>query len=75
MLFHKIMDALNGIEQIANGVVMVKGVDNIRNVFAHIYLNEPISVIELGTSVNKVCTEDLIKGLICVSLVKLFKSN
>ena len=57
MLVHKVMDTLDRIEKLAYGIVVVEGIDNVRNVLTHIYLNEPLALVKVGTAVNKVRIE------------------
>ena len=72
--FKQVIDTLYGTEKLADGCVMVKGIDDICNVFAHIYLAVPLSCEKLGSAIYKVCGEDSVKESILISLVELCKT-
>ena len=54
--------------------IVIKGINDICNVFAHINLGVPISGKKLGHSVNQIGCEDLRDHTILICLIKLFKS-
>ena len=70
----EIMDAFNGIEQIADGLVMVEGIDDICNVLAHINLNVPLLGEQFGRTVDKVCGEDLVKDTVLICSIDFLKA-
>ena len=74
MLIHKLVDTLGLIKQSADGLVVVQGVDNQCNVFAHIDFNVPFSFKKLGHTVNEVGGEDLGEKTLFVCFVQSFKA-
>ena len=74
MLLHQSLDALYGIEQRADRCIVVERVDQVCYVLTHIYLDEPVSGRELGTAVNEVGGEHLIKYALLCANVKLLNA-
>ena len=74
MLIHQGLNALNGIEQSADGCIIVEGVDEICYVFAHIHLGVPLFVCQFGTAVDEVGGKDAVKYAFLCGLVKLIKA-
>ena len=68
------MYLLGLIKKVADGSIVVKGVDYIRNVLAHINLGIPLALKKLGSSVNKVCGEDSGDDAVLVSLIHTVKT-
>ena len=62
------------IKKMADCSVVVKCINNIRYILAHINLSVPISGKKLGSSVYKVCCEDLRNYALFIGLVHLIKS-
>ena len=60
-------DTLVGLEQLADGVVVVEGINNVGNVFAHIDLNVPGLLADLGLTVYQVRGEDLVNDPLFVT--------
>ena len=65
------MDFFRLIEKVAYSSVVVKSVDYVRNVLAHINVNEPITVGDLRVAIGQVGCEDLVDNIILVSLGEL----
>ena len=68
------MDSLNGIKEIAYGLVVVKSVYEVRNVLTHINLYVPLLGVKLGLTVYEVGCEDSVEHTVCVCLIKFIKS-
>ena len=60
MLFKNIMYLLRLVKKMADSSVVVKCINDICNVLAHINLSIPISCKKLRSSVNEVGGEDLV---------------
>ena len=71
VLVHKSVNSLNRIKKLAKGIVVVKGVDNLRNVLTHIYRYVPISRKDFGRGVGKVGGKYLVDYTRLICLVKL----
>ena len=68
------MNLFGLIKKMADSPVMVKCINYVRNVFAHIYLGVPLSRKKLGSSVNKVSSEYLVDDSLVISFVDMLKS-
>ena len=69
MLIKHCVDLLGLIEKMAYSLIMVKCIDNVRDVLTHINLGIPFSLKKLGCSVYKVGGEYLGKHSLLVSLI------
>ena len=69
MLIKHVMNLLGLIKKVADSLIVVKSINDICNVLAHINLRVPLSCKELRLSVNKVGSEDSCKYAISVSLI------
>ena len=63
------MYLLGLIEKMADGLIVVKRIDYIRNVLAHINLGVPLSLKKLWSSVYKICGEDSGEYTVSIRLV------
>ena len=68
------MYLLRLVEKVADSTVVVKSVDNVRNVLAKVDLLIPFSRKKLGSSVHKVCGEYLRDSSLFVRLVHILKT-
>ena len=75
MLLHQSIDTIGGVQQIADGLIMVQVFDQICNVLAHIDLNVPRSCAKLCGTVNQVGGEDLLNQALVNSLVEELQSG
>ena len=74
MLVKQVVNALCGVEQIADRFVVVERVDDVCHVLAHINLRVPLAGLQLGGAVNEVGGEDTGDRAVSVSLVKLVQT-
>ena len=68
------MDPLDRIEKLADGIVMVEGVDDVGNVFAHIDLYVPLTLQQVRTAVYEVGGEHTVQHAVGIRLIKFIKS-
>ena len=61
VLVHEILNALNGVEQRADGLIVIQGINEVRNVLAHVYLNEPGLGSQFGATVDQVGGKHAVK--------------
>ena len=71
---HQSMDTSDRIEQIGGGSVAVEGVNDIRDILAHIDLAVPFTGEKLGCTVDQVGGVDAVKQTFLVAGVELFKT-
>jgi hypothetical protein len=71
---NQLLDAVCGIEQLADALVNVKSGDHKSNVLAHIDLGVPGSLAKLGSTVDEVGGEDLADNAVLVCAVELLES-
>ena len=74
VLVDKSVDLLDGVEDEADRLIVVKGINDVGNVLAHTYFNVPGLVCKLGVVVDEVSGEDLINDAFLVSLIKALKT-
>lgn len=74
MLVEKLVDTLCGVEKVADGLIVVKGIDDVSNVLGKVNLLVPLALKKLGRAVNKVGGEDFIEETIFISLIHLLKA-
>ena len=74
MLIKNSMNLLRLVKKMADCSVVVKSVNDVRNVLTHINLGIPLSGKKLRSSVNKVGGEDAIDETICMSIVEILKA-
>ena len=55
ILVHQLLDTLTGIKKVADGSIMVEGIDDISNILAHIAVDIPLTFKELRCLIYKVC--------------------
>lgn len=67
---HRRLDPLHRIEQIADGSIVIQGVDDIGNVFAHIAVDVPLAAKQFRRLVDQVGGENPVDQAILVNLVK-----
>ena len=54
MLIHQVLNALNGIEECADSSIVVKCINEVCYIFAHVDLGVPLFVCQFGATVNEV---------------------
>ena len=74
MLVDESVDLLDGVEDVADRLVVVEGVDDVGNVLAHTYLNVPGLVCKLGIVIDEVGGKDLVDDTFLISLIKALKT-
>ena len=71
---HQSMDTSDGVEQIGGGSVAVEGVNDIRDILAHIDLTVPFTGEKLRCTVDQVGGVDAVEQTFLVAGVELFKT-
>ena len=74
MVIKNSVDLLRLIKKMADCSVVVKSINDISNVLAHINLGVPLSFKKLGRSVYKIGSEYLVDNSLLVSLVKILET-
>ena len=70
-----VQDLLSGIEQIADGTVVVERIDEISEVFAHTAAHIPGTILELRFLVDQVCCDDLVELAFRIGLVEFLDAT
>lgn len=68
------LDPLVGIQQIADGGIVVQGIDDIGDVFAHVAADVPLPLEKLRGLVDQVGGEDAVDDPLFIGLVKLVQA-
>ena len=58
---YDLQDLFSGIEQVADGTVVIEGINDISKILAHTAAYIPGAVLQLGLLVNEVGSNDLVK--------------
>jgi len=74
VLIKKLMDALGGIKEIADSLIVVESVDYVSNVLGKVNLAVPLALKKLGGAIDKVGGEDAVKEAFLVCLIHLLKT-
>ena len=72
---HRRLDPLHRIEQIADGSIVIQGVDDIGDVFAHIAVDVPLAAEKLRCLVDQIGGQDTMDQAVLICLVKSVKTG
>lgn len=68
------LDPLVGIQQVADGGIVVQGIDDIGDVFAHVAADVPLPLEKFRGLVDQVGGEDAVDDPLFIGLVKLVQA-